>query len=98
MPTPEDANPDASSAIANANAAGWSSTRPRPACTPSRVSVSGMSVPKNSAAAMISIAALTSPAMPHPDDDVDLLAAEQEAALGAGVSAGIRDWVSAECR
>ena len=48
------------------NAAGWSSTRASPAYTPSRVSVSGTSVPKNSAAEMISIDALTRPARPIP--------------------------------
>ena len=49
---------------ANMKAAGWSSTRARPACTPSSVSVSGMPVPKNRAAEISSIDRLMTPARP----------------------------------
>ena len=97
MPTPEDAKPDASSASANANAAGWSSTRASPAYTPSSVSVSGTSEPKNRVAAMTSIDGVDEPREPHAEHDVELLAAQQEAPL-LGVRGGMRRFVSAECR
>ena len=47
---------------------------------------------------MISIAALTIPAMPHRDHDIDHLEAEEPLAAAPVSRVTIRFWVSAECR
>lgn len=98
VPTLDEAKPEASSAMAKANAAGRSRTTARPAWMPASLSVPVMPEPKNNRAATVSMTRLINPATLSAITVSARWTRSARRRTAGSVAASPRDVVRAECR